>query len=75
MSTITRKPRIESIRAESLSRAVGGLSLANYAANLEALAARGIPEDEIEPRVNVFTYRAWQAWRRQVRKGEKSVRI
>jgi antirestriction protein ArdC len=36
---------------------------------------RGIPEHEILPRVNVFVYKAWQAKGRQVRKGEKGVRI
>jgi hypothetical protein len=38
---------------------------------------RGIPEQDIRtcsPDQNVYTYDAWQALKRQVRKGEKSVR-
>ena len=37
--------------------------------------SRGIPEDQIHPRVNVFTYDAWKAKGRQVRRGEKGVSI
>ena len=60
---------------EALSRATENNSLANYAAIYDGFTARGIPETEIEPRVNVLTYRAWQAKGRQVRKGEKGVKI
>ena len=37
--------------------------------------AQGIPELEIIPRENVFTYHAWRAKGRQVRKGEHGVKI
>ncbi len=60
-------------RAESLSRAQAGLSTANYAAILDGFADRGI--HDAEPRVNVFTYNAWQALGRQVQKGQKGVKI
>jgi hypothetical protein len=36
--------------------------------------AKGIPEDQIIPRVNVFSYNAWKANGRQVRKGEHGVK-
>ncbi len=36
---------------------------------------RGIPESEIRPRENVFTYEAWKALGRHVRKGEHGVKI
>jgi hypothetical protein len=46
----------------------------NYAAIFEGFASRGIPEDEIKPRENVFTFWAWKALGRQVKKGEHGVK-
>lgn len=60
-------------RVESLSRAQAGLSTANYAAILDGFADRGI--HDAEPRVNVFTYQAWQALGRQVQKGQRGIKI
>ncbi len=60
--------------AETLARIQNGFSK-NDALVVALFAARGIDPAEIEPRENVLTYRAWQAKGRQVRKGEKSVRI
>lgn len=37
--------------------------------------ARGIPEHEIKPRENVFTYAAWSELGRFVRKGERGVKV
>ncbi len=59
----------------ALVRAVTGQSMANYGAIFEGFAAKGIPEAEVEPRVNVFTYDAWKAQGRQVRKGEHGVKV
>ena len=58
-------------------RAVSGQSLTNEARVVAGFCERGIPEREIIPRVNVFTYGAWQSnkLRRQVRKGEKGVKV
>ncbi|MHC4181508.1 MAG: ArdC-like ssDNA-binding domain-containing protein, partial [Planctomycetota bacterium] len=61
--------------AESLTRATSGQSLANWPAILAGFTEKGIPEVEILPRVNVFTYRAWLALGRHVRKGEKGVKV
>jgi len=36
---------------------------------------KGIAEEDIKPRENVFTYKAWLALNRQVRKGEHGVKI
>lgn len=60
---------------EALTRARSNLSLSNYPAIFAGLIAKGIPENDIEPRVNVLTYRAWQALGRQVERGEKGVKI
>lgn len=62
------------MREEALSRAVGGISMTNYPAIIEGFAAKGIAMDDIRPRENVFTYHAWLALGRQVRKGEHGVR-
>jgi hypothetical protein len=37
--------------------------------------ARGIPESDIRPRENVFTFNAWRALGRTVKRGEHGVRI
>jgi len=58
---------------EALSRARNNQSLANYGAILAGFAERGLTD--IRPRENVFTYHAWQALGRQVRKGEQGIRV
>jgi hypothetical protein len=60
---------------ESLDRAQNGTSEANYAAIMNGFAAMGIPAEEIQPRENVFTFGAWLAKGRCVKKGEHGVRI
>ena len=62
-------------RREALSRAISGQSVANYAQIYRGFMARGIPESEIKPRENVFTYDAWRALGRQVRRGEHGVKV
>ena len=65
----------EEIRQNALDRAENGQSLVNYGIILSGFVAKGIPEDMINPRENVFTYSAWQAKGRQVMRGEKGVKI
>ncbi len=60
---------------EALTRAISGQSVANYAQIYRGFMARGIPESEIKPRENVFTYDAWRALGRQVRRGEHGVAV
>src|SRR5262250_3897154 len=62
-------------RLESLKRAVSGQSLANFPAIFQGFMAKGIPESEIRPRENVFTFEAWKALGRYVRKGEHGVKV
>ena len=69
------KPTREQLDAESLSRAQNGNALTNYPAILSGFAAKGIPLDAIQPRENIFTYRAWRAKGRQVRRGEHGVKV
>ena len=63
------------IQSEALTRAVSSPSLANYPAIYQGFIDKGIPESEILPRENVFTFNAWKALGRTVRKGEHGVRI
>jgi hypothetical protein len=70
-ATIDRKQ----MQAESLSRAVSGQAFTNWPTIIEGFLAKGIPEHEIKPRENVFTYHAWRALGRQVRRGEHGVKV
>jgi hypothetical protein len=65
----------EQMQHEALSRAANGQSMANWPDIIKGFMAKGIPEGDIEPRVNVFTYHAWRALGRQVRRGEHGVKV
>ena len=60
---------------ESLKRAVSGQSFTNFPAIFHGFAAKGIPESEIKPRENIFTFDAWKALGRVVRRGEHGIKI
>ncbi len=62
-------------RREALTRAVSGQTMSNYPAIFHGFIAKGIPEPEIRPRENVFTFEAWKALGRYVRKGEHGVKV
>lgn len=74
MRQITEMERSK-LQAEALGRAVSGQALTNYPAIFEGFMSRGIPEDQILPRENVFTFAAWKALGRSVRKGEHGVKV
>jgi hypothetical protein len=63
------------MQREALERAAGGVTMSNWPAIFAGFMAKGIPEDEIRPRENVFTYNAWRALGRQVRRGEHGVKV
>jgi antirestriction protein ArdC len=65
----------DEIQQEALSRAVGNQSLTNWPAIYHGFTAKGILEADIRPRENVFTYHAWRALGRQVRRGEHGVKV
>jgi hypothetical protein len=69
------RPCREEVQQEALNRAASGQSLSNWPATLAGFTAKGIPESEIKPRENVFTYHAWRALGRQVRRGEHGVKL
>ena len=74
-SNSSRKSSREQERAEALTRAVSGQTMSNYPAIFQGFIAKGIPESEIRPRENVFTFDAWKALGRYVRKGEHGVKV
>ncbi|WP_164707324.1 ArdC-like ssDNA-binding domain-containing protein [Metapseudomonas otitidis] len=59
----------------ALQKAIEGHSESNYEAIYEGFMDKGIELEDILPRENVFTYAAWQALGRQVRKGESGVKV
>jgi hypothetical protein len=65
----------DEMRLEALQRATEGDSVANYPAIYSGFMARGIPESEIQPRINVLTFHAWKAKGRSVKKGEHGIRV
>jgi hypothetical protein len=69
------RPNREQMQREALDRAVSGETLSNWPAIFAGFMAKGIPEDDIKPRENVFTYHAWRALGRQVRRGEHGVKV
>jgi hypothetical protein len=75
METATMAAATTTTDLEALERVRSGSSLSNWPAIFAGFEAKGIPASEIEPRVNVLTYRAWRAAGRQVRKGEHGVKI
>ena len=60
---------------EALHNALTSPSMANYGAIFQGFQAKGIPADDIKPRENVFTFHAWKALGRSVRKGEHGVKV
>src|ERR1700684_4495215 len=75
LSTVHPQGKESQSQQESLSRAVSGQSLTNFPAIFQGFAAKGIPESEIKPRENVFTFDAWKALGRVVRRGEHGVKV
>jgi hypothetical protein len=73
--SVSARPSRQEIQQEALARAASGQSLSNWPAIILGFAAKGIPESDIRPRENVFTYHAWRALGRQVRRGEHGVKV
>lgn len=60
---------------EALFRAAEGRAWTNYPLILQGFLDKGIPESEIKPRENVFTFHAWKALGRTVKRGEHGVKV
>lgn len=78
MNAIQKQERYEEKKKkwnQAYDRAVGSMSVFNYGIIIRGFMAKGIPEEDIRPRENVFTYAAWKAQGRYVKKGEKGVHV
>ena len=71
----TRGARRAAQRQEALERVMESDSVANYDAIFDGFAALGIARAEVLPRVNVFTFDAWIAQGRVVKRGQHGVKI
>ena len=67
--------RSAALAKEALERAVTSQAMSNLPAVYHGFLEMGIPEEDIKPRENVFTLRAWNALGRKVKKGEHGVRL
>ena len=65
----------EEIQESALNRARTGTAKTNYHAIFQGFAEKGIPCDQIKPRENIFTFQAWKALGRKVKKGEHGIKI
>lgn len=63
------------IQQQALSNALSQNSTYNYQAIFNGFSSMGIELVDIKPRENIFTYNAWKAQNRQVRKGEHGVKV
>lgn len=63
------------VQQEALKRATTNHSKANYDTIIQGFIEMGIGEEDILPRENIFTFQAWLAKGRVVKKGERGVRI
>src|SRR2546423_12429658 len=63
------------LQQEALDRATTGQALTNYPAIYAGFMAKGIAEADIRPRETVFTFNAWKAVGRSVKRGEHGVKV
>jgi hypothetical protein len=71
-SVIMTKAEIE---AEALDRARNGETMTNYPEIFAGFIEKGNAEHDIKPRENVFTFAAWKALGRSVKRGEHGVKV
>jgi hypothetical protein len=63
------------IQEQALANARAGQSVMNYSAIFQGFMAKGIADSDIKPRENVFTFHAWKALGRSVKRGEHGVKV
>lgn len=63
------------LQLDALARATNSQSSLNYHAIFAGFQSKGIPADQIIPRENIFTFNAWRALGRTVKRGEHGVKI
>jgi hypothetical protein len=78
MNSVQRENRLEQKKKvwnAAYDRAVCSTSIGNRARVIRGFMEKGIPKEDIKPSENVFTYAAWKAQGRYVRKGEHGVSL
>ena len=60
---------------ETITRIISNPSIANFETVIKGFIEKGIKPEEIKPKENVFTYKAWKELRMQVKKGEHGVKV
>jgi antirestriction protein ArdC len=75
MTKIIKSTDRTEIEQTALHNAKNGQSFMNYLPIIQGFVEMGIPADEIEPRVNVFTFNAWKALGRTVSKGQHGIKV
>jgi len=65
----------QELAVAALDRAENGTSVANYERIYLGFMEKGISQHDIMPRENVFTFKAWIAKGRVVKKGEHGVKV
>ena len=74
-SRLVRDKKADQLASEALHNATSRDSTMNYAAIIQGFVAMAIPIEDIKPRENVFTFKAWRGMGRTVRKGQHGVPI
>lgn len=75
MKTMKQGKDHTKIEAVALHNAISNASFMNYEAIFNGFMVLGVPAEEIKPRENVFTFNAWKALGRCVRKGQHGVMV
>jgi len=78
MNALQKEQRREQRKQEcnkAYDRAVSNPAWSNYLPVIKGFMEKGIAQQDIIPKENVFTFKAWKALGRYVRKGEKGVKI
>jgi antirestriction protein ArdC len=65
----------EDTAIQALQNAITHESTINYEAIFDGFAEKGIDANNILPRQNIFTFNAWRALGRIVRRGEHGVKV
>jgi hypothetical protein len=63
------------MQSQALIRATQNQSFLNYHPIMAGFIQKGLAPEDIRPRENVFTFNAWRALGRTVKRGEHGVKI
>ena len=65
----------QAMQQQALQNATHNASMVNYPAIIQGFMEKGIAAADIQPRINVFTFNAWKALGRTVKRGEHGVKV